>query len=44
MPATSSETRAITTVPPANTIAVPEVETAVAIASSISFPSARSAR
>jgi hypothetical protein len=38
MPATRSDTRATTTVPPANTIALPEVATARAIESSTGIP------
>ena len=39
MPATYSESSAITTVPPANTMALPEVATAFAIESFIAMPS-----
>ena len=44
IPATASETSAITTVPPANTIALPDVASARAIDSRISSPSASWAR
>jgi hypothetical protein len=44
IPATISDTSAITTVPPAKQIAVPEVETAVASASEVALPSALSVR
>ncbi len=44
MPAISSVTSAITTVLPANTIAVPVVPTDFAIASSVPMPSARCTR
>ena len=39
MPATASESRAITTVVPAKTIALPDVATALAIESRIGMPS-----
>ena len=44
IPATTRVIRAITTVVPANTIALPEVETAAAIDSSIAMPSFRCVR
>jgi hypothetical protein len=44
MPAIRRVTRAITTVVPANTIALPEVATALAIASWTSKPSLRNTR
>ena len=39
MPATARESSAITTVPPAKTIALPEVATALAMESCIAMPS-----
>ena len=44
IPATLRESRAMTTVPPANTIALPEVATAVAIESRIGMPARRLSR